>query len=148
MPDDPNRNPTPCAPTNGRPGYPFGFLGAGGRLPKAQRGQVFIVQYNNNNNSGGYNPPKKRPWLGLVDLSRAPSDTFFREAHPALEMRYKHRQNRLFRMCVIWPQKHDFFYGSSESESAFFLVYRRPQGIYADHTSKLQREQTTGPPPF
>ena len=31
--------------TNGRPGFPFGFLGAGGRLPKARRGRVFIVQY-------------------------------------------------------------------------------------------------------
>ena len=31
----------PCAPTNGRPGFPFGFLGAGGRLPKARRGRFF-----------------------------------------------------------------------------------------------------------
>ena len=37
--------PPPCAPTNGRPGFSFGFLGAGGRLPKARRGRVFIVQY-------------------------------------------------------------------------------------------------------
>ena len=36
--------PPPCAPTNGRPGFPFGFLGAGGRLPKARRGRVFIEQ--------------------------------------------------------------------------------------------------------
>ena len=35
----------PCAPTNGRPGFPFGFLGAGGRLPKARRGRVFIVKF-------------------------------------------------------------------------------------------------------
>ena len=35
--------PPPCAPTNGRPGFPFGFLDAGGRLPKAGRGRVFIV---------------------------------------------------------------------------------------------------------
>ena len=40
-----NADPPPCAPTNGRPGFPFGFLGAGGRLPKARRGQVFIVQF-------------------------------------------------------------------------------------------------------
>ena len=33
--------PPPCAPANGRPGFPFGFLGAGGRLPKARRGRVF-----------------------------------------------------------------------------------------------------------
>ena len=39
------------------------------------------------------------------------------------------------------------FYGSPESESALFL-YRRPQSIYADLTSKLQHEQTTGTPPF
>ena len=38
--------PPPCAPTNGRPGFPFGFLGAGGgRLPKARRGRVFVVQF-------------------------------------------------------------------------------------------------------
>ena len=36
-------DPPPCAPKNGRPGFPFGFLGAGGRLPKARRGRVFIV---------------------------------------------------------------------------------------------------------
>ena len=30
----------PRAPTNGRPGFPFGFLGAGGRLPKARRGRA------------------------------------------------------------------------------------------------------------
>ena len=35
----------PCAPTNGRPGFPFGFLGAGGRLPKARRGRIFIVYF-------------------------------------------------------------------------------------------------------
>ena len=29
----------------GRPGFPFGFLGAGGRLPKARRGRFFIVQF-------------------------------------------------------------------------------------------------------
>ena len=29
----------------GRPGFPFAFLGAGGRLPKARRGRVFIVQF-------------------------------------------------------------------------------------------------------
>ena len=28
-------DPSPRAPTSGRPGFPFGFLGAGGRLPKA-----------------------------------------------------------------------------------------------------------------
>ena len=37
--------PPPCAPTNGRPGFSFGFLGAGRRLPKARRGRVFIVHY-------------------------------------------------------------------------------------------------------
>ena len=33
------------APTNGRPGFPFGFLGAGGCLPKARRAGVFCVQF-------------------------------------------------------------------------------------------------------
>jgi len=28
---------------NGRPGFPFGFLSAGGRLPKARRGRFFIA---------------------------------------------------------------------------------------------------------
>ena len=44
-------DPPLCAPTNGRPDFPFGFLGAGGRLPKARRGRFYIVQYNNNNNA-------------------------------------------------------------------------------------------------
>ena len=35
-------DPPPCAPTNGRPGFSFGFLGAGGRLPKARRGRFFL----------------------------------------------------------------------------------------------------------
>ena len=35
--------PPPFAPANGRPGFPFGFLAAGGRLPRARRGRVFIV---------------------------------------------------------------------------------------------------------
>ena len=32
--------PPPRALTNGRPGFPFGFLSAGGRLLKARRGRV------------------------------------------------------------------------------------------------------------
>ena len=41
------------------------------------------------------------------------------------------------------------FFTKVRSQSAHFsLVYRRPQGIYAGLTSKLQREQTTGTPPF
>ena len=34
------------------------------------------------------------------------------------------------------------------SPRAHFFVYRRPWGVHADLTSKLQREQTTGTPPF
>ena len=41
--DFPDFDPPPCAPTNGRPGFPFGFLGAGGRLPKTRRGRVFTA---------------------------------------------------------------------------------------------------------
>ena len=41
---DPRSDPPPCALTNGRPGFPFGCLGAGGRLPKARRGRVLILQ--------------------------------------------------------------------------------------------------------
>ena len=33
-------DPPPRAPKNDRPGFPFGFLGAGGRLPEARRGRV------------------------------------------------------------------------------------------------------------
>ena len=33
-------DPPPCTPANGRLGFPFGFLGAGGRLLKARRGRV------------------------------------------------------------------------------------------------------------
>ena len=55
-----------------------------------------------------------------------------------------------FRVCVIWPQKHKKkrFFTKARSQRARCLVYRRPQGIYADLTSNLQREQTTGNPPF
>ena len=37
--------PPPCAPANGRPGFPFGFLGAGagGRLPKAPRRGLILL---------------------------------------------------------------------------------------------------------
>ena len=31
--------PPPCAPANGRPGFPFGFMGAGGRFLKERRGR-------------------------------------------------------------------------------------------------------------
>ena len=37
--------PPPCAPTNGRPGFPYGFLYSGGRLPKARHGRFLIVQF-------------------------------------------------------------------------------------------------------
>ena len=36
--------------------------------------------------SGGCKLRQTRPWLGLVDLSRIPSGTFFREVHPGSEM--------------------------------------------------------------
>jgi hypothetical protein len=46
--------------------------------------------------SRGIQLGQNRPWPGLVDLSRIPSGTVFREVHPASEMGYKLRQNRLF----------------------------------------------------
>ena len=50
---------------------------------------------------------------------------------------------------MIWPQKHEKrFLRKFEVRERTFCVYRRPQGIYADLTLKLQREQTTGTPPF
>ena len=92
---------------------------------------------------------QNRPWLGLVDLSRIPSGTFFREVHPASEMGCKHRQNRLFPdVGDLAPKARKTFFTKVRSQRAHFFVYRRPQGIYADLTSKLQREQTTGTPPF
>ena len=36
-------DPPPRAPTNGRPGFPFGFLGAGGRLPHGTAWAGFVV---------------------------------------------------------------------------------------------------------
>ena len=38
-------SPLMCAPANGRPGFPFGFVGAGGRLPKARRGRLLIGKF-------------------------------------------------------------------------------------------------------
>ena len=35
-------------------------------------------------------------WLGLVDLSRIPSGTFFRRVHPGLEMAGQNDQNGRF----------------------------------------------------
>ena len=45
--EPPNPTPTPAIHTYTapRPGFPFGFLGAGGRLPKARRGRVFVARY-------------------------------------------------------------------------------------------------------
>ena len=54
-PGSPLLDPPPCAPPNGRPGFhagfPFGFLGAGRRLPKARRGRAFDVQFTNSQSS-------------------------------------------------------------------------------------------------
>ena len=46
------------------------------------------------------------------------------------------------------PRARKTFFTKVRSQRAHFSVYRRPQNIYADLTSKLQREQTTGTPPF
>ena len=48
----------------------------------------------------------------------------------------------------MWPQKHENVFTKVRSQRAQFFVYRRPQGIYADLTSKLQREQATETPSF
>ena len=62
----------------------------------------------------------------------------------------KHRQNRFPPPDVgdVAPKARKTFFTKVRSQRAHFFVYRRPQGIYADLTSKLQREQTTGTPPF
>ena len=94
---------------------------------------------------GQTNPPVARSRLFKPDSEWC----VFRAVHPVLEMRYKHRQNRLFRVCMIWPQKHEIrFLRNFGVRERIFFVYRRPQCIYADLTSKLQREQTTGTPPL
>ena len=46
------------------------------------------------------------------------------------------------------PKARKMFFTKVRSQRAPFFVYRRPQGIYAGLTSQLQREQTTGTPPF
>ena len=43
---------------------------------------------------GGCKLQQTRPWLGLVDLSRIPSGTFFREVHPGSEMASQNDQNK------------------------------------------------------
>ena len=61
----------------------------------------------------------------------------------------KHRKNRLFPdVSDLAPKARKTFFTKVRSQRAHFFVYRRPQGIYADLTSMLQREQTTGTPPF
>ena len=44
--------------------------------------------------SGGFCSGQIRPWLDLVDLSRIPSGTFFREVHPGSEMASQNDQNK------------------------------------------------------
>ena len=46
-----------------------------------------------------------------------------------------------------WKQKKTLF-TKVLSQRAHVFVHCRPRGVYADLTSKLQREQTTGTPPF
>ena len=44
--------------------------------------------------SAGCKLRQTRPWLGLVDLSRVPCGTFFREVHPGSEMASQNDQNK------------------------------------------------------
>ena len=78
------------------------FLGAGGRLPKARRGRVFIAQFiittqlRQEKNSvvltqlfmGGAAD------FALVDLSRIPNGIFFREVNPGSEMASQNDQDK------------------------------------------------------
>ena len=59
------------APTNGRPGFPFVFLGAGGRLPKARRGRAFGVIHHHHQQQGVRHFERN----GLAVDPRAPCQT-------------------------------------------------------------------------
>ena len=50
---------------------------------------------------------QNRPWLGLVDLSRTPSGTFF--GRSTLPRKWGANIDKIgfFRMWVIWPPKHE-----------------------------------------
>ena len=97
--------------------------------------------------SGGYKPHQTRPWLGLLDLSRVPSGTFFREVHPASEMGCKHRQNRLFRMWVIWPQKHEkrFLRKFGVRERTFFCTSPPPGHLCGPYFKVTARTNNGNP---
>ena len=102
--------------------------------------------------SGGCKLEQNRPWLGLVDLSRNPSGTF-PGGPPCLGNGGVQTPTKSTFPDVgdLAPKARKTFFTKVRSHRAHFFVYRRPQGIYADLTSKLQREQTTvstGTPPF
>ena len=95
--------------------------------------------------SGGCKLQQPRPWLGLVDLSRTPSGIFFREVSPVLETGYKHRQNRLFRVCVIWPQKHEKrVFTKARSQRAHFLFISPPPGSLCGPYFKVTARTNNG----
>ena len=101
--------------------------------------------------SGGYKLQQqtRRPWLGLVDLSRTPSGTFFSGGPPCLGNGVQTSAKSAFPgVCDLAPKARKTFFTKVRSQRAHFFVCHRPQGIYADLTLKLQREQTTGTPPF
>ena len=89
--------------------------------------------------------------LGLVDLSRIPSGTFFlREiGRSTLFRKWGTNIDKTTSPDVgdLAPKaRKTFFDGSSESVSALFFVYRRPQGICSDLTSKATARTNNGNP--
>ena len=95
-------------PPHDRPGLPFGFLGAGGRLPKDRRGR-FIGQFTIINNSetrppttspklsppaGGNTPPERRR-LASAAATTKHSRTQVRTPHAACHAAHGHTQAAL-----------------------------------------------------
>ena len=103
--------------------------------------------------SGGYEPQQTRPWLGLVCLSRTPSGTFFFFGRSTFPWKWGSNIGKIDfpgpGVCDLAPKaRKTFFLRKLGVRERIFFVYHRPQGIYAGLTSKFQREQTTGTPPF
>ena len=92
-----------------------------------------------------------RTLLGLVDLSRILSGIFFGRSTLCLGNGVPTSTKPIFFPYVsdLAPKaRKTFFKRKFEVRERRFLYIAAPRKIYADLTLKLQREQTTGTPPF
>ena len=117
-------DPPPRAPTNGRLGFPFGSLGAGGRLPKARRGRFFQKFNSSSSSSSSSQAGGKKPAVllsGLKKIMHAPRAFTSERAWPD-EKPCQSSTVRLFSFCSL-PKKVAQFATSAFTEIASFVLY-------------------------